>query len=163
LRSFEVQTRRSGHWKTDSTYDNRELAELRARQIDANDRADPVRVVEEVYQERTKKYQLRTIYRGKGLRTAPSAQTEESLLTRSDTAVIDRPKDSNDPGASRPPNSKKEPARAKGSDGSADQRRGSSPPKGGALGAWALLGLLVLLVGLGIGAMIALEYYLTQS
>jgi len=34
MKSFEVQVRRSKRWETDSTYDDRDLAELRARQVD---------------------------------------------------------------------------------------------------------------------------------
>ena len=62
MKSFEVQTHRASRWHTDSTYDDRGLAELRARQIESNERADPVRVVEEVFVEKTQKYVWRTIW-----------------------------------------------------------------------------------------------------
>ena len=163
MRSYEVQVRRSGQWKTDSTYDDRELAEVRARQMDVSDKADPVRVVEEIYNDRTKKYQLRTIYRGKGLKSAPQAQAEESLLTRASTTAKDRPAESKDSASAKQPDTKKEPARAQAPAGSSAPRRGTPPPKSGAFGAWALLGVLALLVGLGIGAIVALEYFLKQA
>ena len=60
MKSFDVQLRRGGAWKTDSTYDNRELAEQRARQYETTRTRDPVRVVEEVFVEKTQKYVRRT-------------------------------------------------------------------------------------------------------
>lgn len=91
MKSFEVQVQRAGHWKTDSTYDDRELAELRARQVDTGKRGEPVRVVEEVFVEKTQKYALRTIYRPNKYHESGQIKVDESRQTRTETKVADRP------------------------------------------------------------------------
>ena len=95
MKSFEVQTHRSSQWQTDSTYDDRELAGLRARQIEEKERSDPVRVVEEVFQERTQKYVRRTIYRDdkfqQSAKTKAKAEVGERRQSYAETTVAERP------------------------------------------------------------------------
>ena len=146
MKSFEVQTHRSSQWQTDSTYDDRELAGLRARQIEEKERSDPVRVVEEVFQERTQKYVRRTIYRDdkfqQSAKTKAKAEVGERRQSYAETTVAERPSE------------KKVPEKAPG------QQRSPPMNKRKSLSARALFGILILIVGAGIGAMIALEYYI---
>jgi hypothetical protein len=139
MKAFEVQVRRSDRWETDSTYDDRELAKLRARQVDSKDRGAPVRVVEEVFVEKTQKYVLRTVYSdNKSQKNAP-AKVGESRQTRTETAITDQP------------SGKKELKTTPGQE-PANRRK--------SLSTGVLFGILVLIVGLGIGTMIALEHFL---
>ena len=128
MKAFEVQVRRSDRWETDSTYDDRDLAELRARQVDSKDRGAPVRVVEEVFMEKTQKYVLRTIYSDNKSGQNAQAKVGESSQPRTETTP--------------------------GQQSTAPTTRRKSLSTG------TLLGVLVLIVGIGIGAMIALEYFL---
>jgi hypothetical protein len=142
MKSFEVQVRRPKRWETDSTYDDRDLAELRARQVDSKDRGAPVRVVEEVFVEKTQKYVLRTIYSdNKSQKNAP-AKVGESRQTRTETAIADQP------------------SRRKGLKTTPGQQLTPPANKRKSLSTGVLFGILVLIVGIGIGAMIALEHFL---
>ena len=149
MKSFEVQVQRSGIWQTDSTYDDRELAELRARQVNPSDRAAPVRVVEEVFVEKTQKYVLRTIYRDTKSQETAQAKFDESRQARTETAIADRPSE------------RKEPEKRKERESTPGQQRPPPANRQKSLSATQLFGILILIVGLGIGAMIALEYFLT--
>ncbi len=142
MKSFEVQVHRAGHWQTDSTYHDRDLAELGARQVDSSSRASPVRVVEEVFVEKTQKYVVRTVYRDTKSKQTALAKVDASRQTRAQTAVADQP------------SKRKEPA-------STPEQQATPPAnKRKSLSAGQLFAIFTLIVGLGIGAMIAMEYYL---
>ena len=135
MKSFEVQFRRGTVWTTDSTYDDRELAEQRARQYESSGRRDGVRVVEEVFVEKTKKYMSRTIYRDTKVRQIVQAKVNESRSSK-----------------------RKEPEKRKELETTSGHRR--TPPANSSkpLTVVQLFGILTLLIGVGIGALIGLEY-----
>lgn len=66
MKSFEIQLYRSGSWKTDSIYDDRALAEMEARRMEQSPRYGNLRIIEEIFDEKTETAKLRTIYRDKG-------------------------------------------------------------------------------------------------
>ena len=95
MKSFDVQVRRGATWKTDSTYDDRELAEQRARQYEATRSSDGVRVIEEAFVEATQKYKRRTVYR--------DSKFQEDVQTKIDNsrANTGKPKTARQPPASK--------------------------------------------------------------
>ena len=150
--SYEVQIQQSGSWNTDSTYDDRDLAELRARQVESGSRAaPPVRVVEEVFVEKTQKYVLRTIYRGTESKKSAQDKVGESRQTRTETAIADQPSE------------RKEPEKRKRPEGTSEQQRTPPANTRKSLSANRLFAIFTLIVGLGIGILIALEYFLKLS
>ncbi len=157
MKSFEVQIQRSGEWQTDSTYDDRELAEQRASQIESGRRVAPVRIVEEVFVEKTQKYVWRTIYRDSNFQQAAQSKASESRQSRGETTVAERPS------VKKETENRKGPEVSKKSGNASGQQR--TPPMNNrkSLSAGALFGILILIVGMGIGAMIALEYFLKLS
>ena len=84
MKSFEIQLHRGGTWKTDSIYDDRGLAEMEARRLEESPRYGNLRIIEEIYDEKTEKTKLRTIYRDKGF--------QEKIAKKAETA---RAKDHN--------------------------------------------------------------------
>ncbi len=62
--AYEIHAYREGRWKIDSVFDDRELALFEAKRMDQGGRFSGVRVIEEVYDEITKKTSIRTIFRG---------------------------------------------------------------------------------------------------
>ncbi len=62
MKSFEIQLFRDGTWKTDSIYDDRGLAELEARRMETSPRYKKLRIIEEVYDEKSETTKIRTIY-----------------------------------------------------------------------------------------------------
>ncbi len=142
MKSFEVQVHRSGHWQTDSTYDDRELAELRARQVDSSSRASPVRVVEEVFVEKTQKYVVRTVYRDTKSKQTALAKVDESRQIRTETTVANQPSKRNGP------------------ERTTEHQRSPPANRRKSLSAGQLFAIFALIVGLGIGVLIAMEYYL---
>lgn len=84
MRSFEIQTFNGGKWKTDSVFDDRDLAIDEAKKIDVGARYSGVRVVEENYDEATDKVTSRTLYRGgaakgqKALRPVSAAKSRQA-------------------------------------------------------------------------------------
>ena len=145
MKSFEVQIQQSGSWNTDSTYDDRDLAELRARQVESGGRAAPVRVVEEVFVEKSQKYVLRTIYRGTESQNPAQAKVDESRQTPTQTATADQPRETNEP------------------EGTPEHSRTLPANRRKPLSAGQLIAIFTVIVGLGIGALIALEYFLRLS
>ncbi len=145
MKSFEVQMQRSGKWVTDSAYTDRGLAELRARQFDTGHDHGGVRVIEEVFVEKAQKYVTRTVYR--------DAKFQETVQAKIDTS---RRNGAEAPSASGPRRPDK-PERVYGS------RRRPSSKKTKKFGGVQLLIVFALLVGIGIGALITLEYVLKTS
>jgi hypothetical protein len=73
MKAFEIHTFRSGNWKIDSVFDDRELAMFEAQRMDSSNRFPGVRVVEEIFDEAQATTSTRTIFRG-GIGTDPVAQ-----------------------------------------------------------------------------------------
>ncbi len=157
MKSFEVQVQQSGGWKTDSTYDDRELAKVRTRQIEAGSRIATVRVVEEVFVEETQKYVLRTIYRGTRSQQTTLDNVDESRQARTETVVADRPNERKGPEKTKESEKREVPERAP------EQQRTPPANKRNSLSAGKLFAIFILIVGLGICALIALEYFLRLS
>jgi hypothetical protein len=86
--SFEIQLFREGTWKTDSIYDERGLAELEARRMETLPRYKNLRIIEEVYDEKSETTKLRTIYRDKGFMEKVAKQTEKSRLKDSHVEIV---------------------------------------------------------------------------
>ena len=63
LRVFEIHTYRSGTWKIDSVFDDRDLALMVAERVDHSSRFPAVRVVEETFDDESQQGGTRTIYR----------------------------------------------------------------------------------------------------
>jgi hypothetical protein len=70
LTVFEIHTQKNGKWKTDSVFDDRELAVVEAKRMVRNMRSEGVRVVykgvrvvEEIYEDKVGKVSSRVIYR----------------------------------------------------------------------------------------------------
>jgi hypothetical protein len=60
---FEIHTFRSGQWKIDSVFDDKELAIYEAQRIEKAGRFPAVRVIQEIYDEDTQRTSVRTVYR----------------------------------------------------------------------------------------------------
>ena len=60
---FEIHTFRSGNWKIDSVFDDKELAVYEAQRIEKAGRFSAVRVIQEIYDEETQRTSVRTVYR----------------------------------------------------------------------------------------------------
>lgn len=86
MKSFELQLYRDGVWKTDSIYDDRGLAELEARRLDESPRYGHVRVIEEVYDEKTNRTALRTIFRGSKFHELNEKKLEETRQAKAKLA-----------------------------------------------------------------------------
>lgn len=63
LKVFEIHTFRSGVWKIDSVFDDRDLAIMEADRMDRSKRFSAVRVIEETFDDETEKGNTRTIFR----------------------------------------------------------------------------------------------------
>jgi len=63
LKDFEIHTFRSGVWKIDSVFDDRDLAIMEADRMDRSKRFSAVRVIEETFDDETEKGNTRTIFR----------------------------------------------------------------------------------------------------
>ena len=142
MKSFEVQVRRGANWKVDSTYDDRDLAEQRARQYEATRKGDGVRVIEEAFVESTQKYKRRTVYR--------DSKFQEDVQTKIDSSRA---------GNAKPKTSRQPPARK----GSGAPGRPRKPPAKSTYNVVWILAILALIVGLGIGAIMALEHFRNLS
>ena len=138
MKSFEVQVRRGANWKVDSTYDDREMAEQRARQYEATRKGDGVRVIEEAFVEATQKYKRRTVYR--------DSKFQEDVQTKIDDSRANKGKS-------------KTPRQPPASKGSGAPGRPSKPPAKATYNVVWILAILALIVGLGIGAMMALDHF----
>ena len=86
MKSFEIQLYRSGTWKTDSIYDDRALAEMEARRMEDSARFSSLRIIEEIFDERTETTKLRTIYRDKGFQQKLAKKAEN--LRNKDKSVL---------------------------------------------------------------------------
>ena len=139
MRTYDVQTRRGPVWKTDSTYDDRELAEQRARQFEATATNASVRVVEEVFDDRSQKYKRRTVYRDSKFRDEIQTKIENSRA-KTGKSKSQRPGAAKDTVELAPGGRRRPPAK--------------SPSN-----IYWIFGVLVLIVGLGAGAMMALEHF----
>ncbi len=87
MNSFEIQIFRDGAWKTDSIYDDRELAEIEAHRMEASTRIGSLRIVEESYDLKTKTMSLRTIYRDRQFQEQITQKTKSSLQQKQDIAM----------------------------------------------------------------------------
>ena len=85
MKSFEIQRYRDGAWKTDSIYDDRELAEMEARRMEASGRFGSLRILEETYNEQSKNTSMRTIYRDKQYQEKIVEKTQSSMREKRDT------------------------------------------------------------------------------
>jgi len=81
MKSFEIQVYKSRTWKTDSIYDDRALAEMEARRMEDSLGFGNLRIIEEIYNEKSETTRLRTIYRDKGFQEK-IAQTAEPCAKR---------------------------------------------------------------------------------
>jgi hypothetical protein len=90
MKSFEIQLYRGGTWKTDSIYDDRALAEMEARRMEESPRYGNLRIIEEIFDEKTETTKLRTIYRDKGFQDK-IAQKAENLRIK-DKSVLNHGK-----------------------------------------------------------------------
>ncbi len=149
MKSFEVQIQRAGLWQGDSVYDDRDAAEQRALQYESSRQPGRhhggVRVIEEVFVERTQKYMTRTVYRDTKFQEAVQAKLDISRQARAQTANAGQPHKRDEPEMT-PGHWRTPPA---------SMRK--------ALTGNQLFGIFALLVGLGIGALIALEYFQMAS
>ena len=66
MMSYEIHTYQGGQWKSDSVFDNRELALLEAQKMVDGKRHPSVQVFEEDYDEATNKSTTRRIFKGGG-------------------------------------------------------------------------------------------------
>jgi hypothetical protein len=64
MRAFEIHTFQGGKWKIDSVFDDRQLAMFEAKRMDGSNRYAGVRVVEEIFDESSKRAITKTIFRG---------------------------------------------------------------------------------------------------
>lgn len=64
MRAFEIHTFHNGRWKIDSVFDDRDLALFEASRMESSKRHAGVRVIEENFDEESRKCTTRTIYRG---------------------------------------------------------------------------------------------------
>lgn len=80
MKSFEIQLYRSGAWKTDSIYDDRALAEMEARRMETSARYANLRIIEEVYDEKSDSTKLRTIYRDRAFQEKVAKKSETVRL-----------------------------------------------------------------------------------
>ncbi len=76
--AYEIHAFREGRWKIDSVFDDRELALFEAKRMNRGGRVSGVRVIEEVYDEITKKSSIRTIFRGSKVSPSNKASTGHS-------------------------------------------------------------------------------------
>ncbi|MEX2453501.1 MAG: hypothetical protein WD470_02290 [Rhodospirillaceae bacterium] len=86
MKAFEIHTYQGGKWKIDSVFDDRELALFEAQRMDGSGRYSGIRVVEEIYLERTQETKSRTIYRGSKIEAANAAELRKSKLVREQAA-----------------------------------------------------------------------------
>lgn len=86
MNSFEIQLFRDGAWKTDSFYDDRELAETEARRMENSTRFGSLRIVEETYDPKTQMMSMRTIYRDKKFHDHATQKIKSSLQERQEIA-----------------------------------------------------------------------------
>lgn len=77
LKSFEVQTYRSGKWSVDSVFDDHQLAVFEARRMDESGRFGGVRVVEETWDPNSNRTTTRTVFRD-----AKYHKTNQEVLDR---------------------------------------------------------------------------------
>ena len=82
IKAFEIHTYQGGKWKIDSVFDDRDLAMLEAQRMDGSGRFSAVRVVEEVFSEKTQETKTRTIFRGSKVDGANNAELEKSRNAR---------------------------------------------------------------------------------
>lgn len=82
IRAFEIHTYQGGKWKIDSVFDDRDLAMFEAQRMDGSGRFSAVRVVEEVFSEKTQETKTRTIFRGSKIDGANNAELEKSRNAR---------------------------------------------------------------------------------
>ncbi len=88
MKSFEIQLFRDGTWKTDSIYDDRGLAELEARRMETSPRYKKLRIIEEVYDEKSETTKLRTIYRDKDFKEKVAKQTENARQKETNKKIV---------------------------------------------------------------------------
>ncbi|HET9149545.1 MAG TPA: hypothetical protein VFO61_03605 [Alphaproteobacteria bacterium] len=60
---FEIHAFREGNWKVDSVFDDKELAVYEAQRMEKSGRFPAVRVIQEIYNEETRRTSTRTVYR----------------------------------------------------------------------------------------------------
>lgn len=82
IKAFEIHTYQGGKWKIDSVFDDRDLAMFEAQRMDGSGRFSAVRVVEEVFSEKTQETKTRTIFRGSKVDGANNAELEKSRNAR---------------------------------------------------------------------------------
>jgi hypothetical protein len=132
MNSFEIQLFRDGVWKTDSIFDDRELAETEAHRMEESSRFGNLRIVEETYDPNTKRMSMRTIYRDKRFQDHMNQKINLSLQKKQDLA-------------------KKESYRA-------NTMQAVGTPAGSSVDIFSLIVKLGLIGLLGIGGILALKY-----
>lgn len=76
--TFEVHTQSGGRWRIDSVFDDRELAIENAKQAAKKPTVEAVRVVVEVWDERTQRGATRTVYRSSRQQEAINADIDRA-------------------------------------------------------------------------------------
>jgi hypothetical protein len=134
--SYEIHAYRSGQWKIDSVYDDREIALYEAQRLHGLGRAAGIRVVEERFNSESGKISNRTIFR--------AAKVDEA-----NNEALDRQK------AVRDEVEAKRAARAPQGELKASPPTAAAKPGPGPVALTLTLGAIVLA---GIGVIIALRY-----
>ena len=79
MRAFEIHTFHGGKWKINAIFDDRELAVFEAQRMDSSLRYGGVRVVEEVFDEKSLSSAIKTIFRGRKVEQALPATVHEPM------------------------------------------------------------------------------------
>jgi hypothetical protein len=135
MKAFEIHTFHNGRWKVDSIFDDRELALFEAKRITSGGRHLGVRVVEEDFTGRSKRSVVRTIFHSSRVADAKRQVQQQRQPEDRATMVLSR----------RPPK------RAGASSGRARAKRHEP------LNPYRLIGILVLVLGFGVAALMGLR------
>jgi ferric-dicitrate binding protein FerR (iron transport regulator) len=113
IKAFEIHTYQGGKWKIDSVFDDRDLAMFEAQRMDGSGRFSAVRVVEEIFSEKTQETKTRTIFRGSKIDGANNAELEKSRNARQNPAQPRKKRPADAAPRKRPP--ARRPAQKRGS------------------------------------------------
>lgn len=87
LVSYELQTFSGGQWKIDSVFDDRELAVYEASRLTDSRRHSAVRVIEEVFDQRTNNFVDRTVFRSAAIDASNEVAREQRKKNARDVAA----------------------------------------------------------------------------
>lgn len=97
MRAFEIHTFQGGKWKINAIFDDPELAVFEARRMDSSLRYGGVRVVEEVFDEKSLSSAVKTIFRGKKVEQAPPTVAHEPKPGSDKSPTAPRPEVPDEP------------------------------------------------------------------